>query len=280
MEPARRSSRPATRVLSFILAGLVPAAIAVAQDRAPSASGADVEQMRSDIDELKRGQEAIQKSLEEIKTLLKQNPAAARPTRAVPNVIIDLVGHPIEGSSEAKLAVVEVSDYQCPYCARHTRETYPLLERDYISTGKVRYAMLDFPLRNHPFAFKAAEAATCAADKGKFWEMHHVLFQNQNALNPETLPTYAEQVGLDRTEFEACLAEGRQQAVNADQQQATRAGVSATPTFLIGWLDDGDQLKPAEVIRGAQPFENFERVIEQLLESGPPAEKPPVDKVN
>jgi protein-disulfide isomerase len=133
--------------------------------------------------------------------------------------------------------------------------------------------MLDFPLRNHPFAFKAAEAATCAADKGMFWEMHNLLFQNQNALNPETLPAYAEQLGLDRAEFEACLTEGREQSVNADLQQATKAGVSATPTFLIGWLKDGDQLKPAEVIRGAQSFENFQRVIKQLLDAGPPADK-------
>jgi protein-disulfide isomerase len=226
--------------------------------------------MRRDIDELKKGQEAIQRTLEEIKTLLRQNPPA-RPAQAVPDVTIDLAGQPIEGSAEAKLVVVEVSDYECPYCARHTRETYPLLERDYIALGKLRYAMLDFPLRNHPNAFKAAEAATCAADKGKFWEMHEVLFQNQNALQAETLPNYATQIGIDRAEFEACLEEGRRQSVIADQLQATRAGVTATPTFFIGWLRDGNQVKPAEVIRGAQSFQNFERVIKQLLETGPPA---------
>jgi protein-disulfide isomerase len=262
-------------VIALVLVGAAPVAVVSAQDRAaasPSPAG-DVEQMRSDIEALKKGQESIQKTLEEIKVLLRQNPQAARPQQAVPDVTIDLAGHPLEGSSDAKLAVVEISDYQCPYCARHTRETYPLLRRDYIATGKVRYAMLDFPLRNHPHAFKAAEAATCAADKGKFWEMHHLLFQNQNALEPETLPMYAEQIGLDRAEFEACLTEGRQASVNADMLQGTKAGVSATPTFLIGWIKDGDQLKPAEVIRGAQAFENFDRVIKQLLEAGPPTAK-------
>ena len=138
----------------------------------------------------------------------------------MPDVTIDLAGHPFEGSNEARLAVVEVSDYQCPYCARHTRDTYPRLKQDFIANGKVRYLMLDFPLRNHPFAFKAAEAATCAADKGKFWEMHHLLFENQNALDPAALPAYAEQIGLDRAEFDACLSEGRQQSVNADLAQA------------------------------------------------------------
>jgi protein-disulfide isomerase len=226
--------------------------------------------MRSDIDALKKGQEEIQKSLAEIKALLQQNAAARPPAPAVPNVTLDLKGHTLQGASEAKLTLVEISDYQCPYCARHARDTYPQIEKDFIATGKLRYAMVDYPLRNHPFAFKAAEAATCAEGMGKFWEMHDLLFQHQNALNPETLPAYAELVGLDRAAFEACLKEGRQESVNADLQQATRAGVSATPTFLIGWLDSGDQLKPVDVIRGAVPYDNFAQVINKLLQQGPP----------
>jgi protein-disulfide isomerase len=263
--------------LLLSLAALSPSGRSLAQDGAagaaakrPAASG-DVDQMRGDIDALKKGQEDIQKSLAEIKSLLQQN-AAARPAAppAVPNVTLDLKGHTIQGAREAKLTLVEISDYQCPYCARHTRETYPLIEKDFIATGKLRYAMVDYPLRNHPFSFKAAEAATCAEGKGKFWEMHDLLFQNQNALNPETLPAYAELIGIDRGEFEACLKEGRQDSVNADLQQATRAGVSATPTFLIGWLADGDQLKPVDVIRGAVPYDNFAQVINKLLQQGPP----------
>jgi protein-disulfide isomerase len=249
-----------------------------AAEATQGASAADAEAMRSDIEALKKGQEAIQKTLEEIKTLLRQAPAGQRQGQAAaagpPNVTIDLAGQPLQGAGEATLTIVEFSDYQCPYCARHTRDTYPKLEKDFISTGKVRYAMLDLPLRNHPFAFKAAEAATCAASEGKFWEMHHLLFENQQALQPETLPAYAEKVGLDRGEFEACLQEGRQESVNADLAQATKAGITATPTFLIGWLR-GDQLKPAEVIRGAQPYESFERVLSQLLEQGPPSAAPP-----
>ena len=198
--------------------------------------------MRSDIEALKKGQEAIQQSLEEIKALLKQSPPA-RPPQAVPNVTIDLAGHPFEGSTEARLVVVEVSDYQCPYCARHTRETYPLLDKDFISTGKVRYAMLDFPLRNHPFAFKAAEAATCAADKGKFWEMHNLLFQNQNALNPETLPAYAEQIGLDRAEFEGVSTGG-----------ASAVGERGPATGHQG-RHQRDALVPDRMAQGRRPVE-------------------------
>jgi protein-disulfide isomerase len=226
--------------------------------------------MRNDIDALKKGQDAIQKSLDEIKALLRQNAAPRPAAQAVPNVMIDLKNHPMQGAPDAKLAIVEFSDYQCPYCARHTRETYPAIERDFIATGKLRYAMIDLPLSSHAFAFRAAEAATCAADVGKFWEMHHLLFENQNALNPEMLMTYADRLGLDRAEFEACLKEGRQQSVNADLQQATSAGISATPTFIVGWLGKDDQLKPAEVIRGAQAYASFAQVIDKLLKQGPP----------
>jgi protein-disulfide isomerase len=235
----------------------------------------DLDALRREVDVLRRGQDAIWQSLEEIKALLRQGAGAQRPTQnaqqAPPNVIIDLAGRPIQGSAEARLAVVEFSDYQCPYCARHTRDTFTQLERNFIDNGKVRYAMLDLPLRTHPLAFKAAEAASCAAVKGKFWEMHDLLFEKQDALQPEALPGYAEQVGLDRGEFEACLESGKADAVKADLAQASQAGISATPTFLVGWLGPGDQLKPAEVIRGAQPYASFERVLNQLLEQGPPS---------
>jgi protein-disulfide isomerase len=277
MEPHTLPFRAFLAVFAAALLGF--ATVAPAQHAAAGTSGAtggDLEAIRTDIDALKKGQEAIQQALEEIKTLLRQAPPAQRqaaaPPTTPPDVVIDLEGRPLQGARQATLAIVEFSDYQCPYCARHTRDTYPRLEQDFIATGKVRYAMLDLPLRNHPFAFKAAEAATCAASKGKFWEMHHLLFENQQALQPEALPGYAEKVGLDRSEFQACLEEGRQESVNADLAQATKAGISATPTFLIGWLADGDQLKPAEVIRGAQPYESFERVINQLLEQGPPSD--------
>jgi protein-disulfide isomerase len=277
MEPHTARYRPLFAVVVTALFGFAGLASArqqpaAAGESSKDASTADVDAMRSDIDALKKGQEAIQESLEEIKTLLRQAPPAQRQAPAAPpNVTIDLAGHPLQGAAGASLTIVEFSDYQCPYCARHTRDTYPKLEKDFIATGKVRYAMLDLPLRNHPFAFKAAEAATCAAGEGRFWEMHHLLFENQQALQPETLPTYAERIGIDRGEFEACLQEGRQESVNADLAQATKAGISATPTFLIGWLRDGDRLKPAEVIRGAQPYESFERVLTQLLEQGPPS---------
>jgi protein-disulfide isomerase len=274
------------RSFALVCALLALSSAAIAQQATPPRAGVapgsagEIERLRADVESLRQGQEEIKKTLDEIKTMLRDAPAPARPAApaAPPDVTIDLASRPVLGSGDAKIAVIEFSDYQCPYCARHTRDTYPLLDEAFIKTGKIRYAMLDLPLRNHPFAFKAAEAATCAASEGKFWEMHHLLFEKQHALQPDALPTYAAEVGLDRARFEACLEEGREDDVNADLARAREAGVSATPTFLIGWIENGDKVKVAQVIRGAQPYENFERVLTQMLADGPPEADAPEGK--
>lgn len=271
---ARRSVVSLTLLVALV--GFGVSADACAQEGAsvkPAAASGDVERLRADIESLKQGQTAIQKDLAEIKAMLRAAPQAAQgpaqPSTPV-NATISLNDRPLKGSPGAKLAIVEFSDYQCPYCARFTKATYPRLEQEFIKTGKVRYAMLDFPLQNHQFAFKAAEAASCAAGDGKFWEMHHLLFENQQRLQPEALPSYAEQIGLDRGSFEACLAEGREQQVNANLEQARLVGVSATPTFLVGWLADGGKVQVKQMIRGAKAYEDFERVINEMLQAGRP----------
>lgn len=149
------------------------------------------------------------------------------------------------------------------------RDTYPQLESDYINTGKIRYAVMDFPLRNHPHAYKAAEASACAADEGKFWQMHDLLFANQQALQAEKLPGYAEELGLDAGAFEKCLDAGKKKQIDAALAAARRAGVSATPTFLIGWVQSDGKVKVSSQLRGAQPYANFQRILDQLLAKGP-----------
>ena len=150
------------------------------------------------------------------------------------------------------------------------RDTYPQLLEEFVKTGKIRYAVMDFPLRSHPNAFKASEAAACALDEGKYWEMHDLLFVNQRALEADKLPGYAEQVGLDAARFETCLSSSSKKAsVDKDLADARKAGISATPTFLIGWIQDDGQVKVSQQLRGAQPFANFQRVLNQLLAKGP-----------
>ena len=128
---------------------------------------------------------------------------------------------------------------------------------------------MDYPLQNHPHAFKAAEAAACAQASGKYWEMHDLLFANQTQLQAEALPGYAERIGLDKDQFGACLEAGQKERVNGDLAEARRAGVRATPTFLLGWVDKEGKVKIAQQLRGAQPIASFQKVIDDMLAKGP-----------
>jgi protein-disulfide isomerase len=228
-----------------------------------------------EIEQLRKGQEEIRGELAEIKKLLQQQPAAAARAAAPPaapagpNVdgkVFDLGDNASKGSPGAALTLVEFTDYQCPYCGRHARDTAKRIEQEYVDTGKLRLVTVDLPLRIHPDAFRAAQATHCAQDQGKFWEMHDRLFENQTALEP--LRGHAEALGLDADAFEACMtSEKYAAAVRADMVLAQSAGASGTPSFVLGRTDPNDPSKVTGVafIRGAQPFEAFKAQIDKAL---------------
>lgn len=146
----------------------------------------------------------------------------------------------------------------------------PQIERDYIATGKVRYYFLDFPLESiHPQAFRAAEAANCAGEQGRFWEMHARLFANQAALGPDQLIAHAQALSLDLSRFRSCLESGRYaDKIRSDLRDGQRLGVSGTPMFLLGYVEaDGTRVKGVRWIRGAQTFAAFRDALESLLAS-------------
>lgn len=137
-----------------------------------------------------------------------------------------------------------------------------------MKTGKLRYIVRDFPLESiHPHAFRAAEAARCAADQGKYWEMHERLFSNQKALAAAELVAHAQALGLGTDEFKGCLDGGKHSArVRGDLEEAQRLGVTSTPTFLVGVVEpDGTHVRAARKIVGAQPYAAFREAIEGLL---------------
>jgi len=219
-----------------------------------------------EIQALKRGQEEIRRQLLEIKQLIQSRPAAA-PAPDVRNVPVDLGNRPAKGSTAARLTLIEFSDYQCPFCARHTLDTNPQLQKEYVDSGKVRYAFFDMPLESmHKSAFKAAEATRCAGDQGKYWEMHERLFASQKMLEPWS--AHAQALGLDGKMFEACMNSGKYaNAVRADIAMAQQLGINATPTFLLGVTDPGNpaRVKGLALIRGAQPFGTFKMEIDKAL---------------
>lgn len=133
----------------------------------------------------------------------------------------------------------------------------------------MRYATLDLPLeRIHPLAFKAAMAAACAGEQGKYWEMHERLFENQRALEPWA--AHAEATGLDVAAFEQCLDSGKfAGSVRRDMAEAGKAGATGTPSFVLGLTDpeDPSKVKGLSFLRGAQPFPAFKAQIDAALES-------------
>jgi protein-disulfide isomerase len=237
----------------------------------------EIQTLRREVEGLKQGQAAIQKDLEEIKKLLQEVRQASRPAPArLPVEPVDFPvkvdGRPQRGSAEAKVVLIEFSEFQCPFCARHATQTMPELDRDYIETGKVKYVFRDLPLQFHPHAAKAAEAAHCAGEQGKYWEMSEHLLANQRTLAPEHLPGHAEKVGLDVEKFKACLESGKfESQVKEDVAEAGRVGITGTPSFLLAVVDPQTKnLRAVTRIRGAQPLATFRRELDKLL--GPQAD--------
>jgi len=220
-----------------------------------------------EIQALKKGQEEIRRQLLELKQLIQSRLATAPAAPDVRTVSVDLANHPTRGSNTARLTLIEFSDYQCPFCGRHTRDTNPQVVKEYVDTGKVRYAFFDMPLEDlHKAAFKAAEATRCAGDQGKYWEMHERLYANQQALEPWS--AHAKALDLDVAMFDTCMNSGKYaNAVRADMATAQQLGINATPTFLLGVTDPGNpaRVKGLALIRGAQPFGNFKTEIDRAL---------------
>ena len=146
----------------------------------------------------------------------------------------------------------------------------PQIERDYIKTGKVKYVFRNFPIESiHKEAFKAAEAANCAGEQGKYWEMHARLFAHQKALSPKDLSGHAQALGLDMPEFQQCLDSGKHATeIRNDIAEGQKSGVTGTPIFFLGFTDPkNSKVKVLRVIRGAQPYASFREAIDSLLSS-------------
>lgn len=163
----------------------------------------------------------------------------------------------IQGNSMAPVWLVEISDFQCPFCKQWHDETYPAIRRDFIAPGHVRMAYVNLPLQQHAHALPAAEAAMCAAAQDKFWPMHDALFTTQDRWSALTdasavFDSLARGVGVDATAWRDCVRSGvMRRLIGADRDRGTTAGATSTPFFFVG----------DEVIRGAAPIEVFRAAI-------------------
>jgi protein-disulfide isomerase len=163
-------------------------------------------------------------------------------------------GFPARGPAAAPVTIVEFSDFQCPFCSRIT----PTLEQVVTKYGdKVRLVFRQFPLPMHPNAAKAAEAALCANEQGKFWAMHDAMFKDQSGLAVDALKTKAAAItGLDAASFNSCLDSGKETAaVQADMKAGNKAGVNGTPAMFV----DG------RFINGVVSADDLSKVIDEEL---------------
>ena len=249
-----------TKVFPLFFVLLAPAAFSQSEE--------ELKAIRRDIDAVRDSLKVIQSELETIKKLLQQRPAAAPQAQAFREATISVDGAPFLGEKNAKVTLVEFSDFQCPFCKRSFQQTFPQIVSEYVKTGKVKYVFRDFPLENiHPLAFKAAEAARCGGEQGKYWEMHEMLFENQTALAVDKLVEYAKTVGLDGGKFKECLDSGKQaEKVRGDQADGRKVGISGTPGFFVGLTQpNASTIKAVKMISGAKPFAQFKDAIDNLL---------------
>jgi protein-disulfide isomerase len=171
----------------------------------------------------------------------------------------------IRGAESAPVWVVAISDFECPFCKRWHDETAGRIETEYVRTGKVRIAYMNYPLSSHRNARPAHEAAMCAAEQGKFWPMADAIFASQDVWKKLADPrghfdSAARAAGVDMTRQRACLSSGAvRPLIDADLERSTRAGAGSTPSFFIG----------SRALIGAQPYAAFKQAIDAALAAVP-----------
>lgn len=220
-----------------------------------------------EVEKLKQQVEQMQKDIDEIKRFLKQATGGRFGAPSIENSPVDLAGAPAKGSPSAPLTLVEVSDYHCPFCRRHVQQTQPQIYSEYVDTGKVRHVFIHYPIDQlHPDAFRSHEAASCAAEQGRFWELHGKLFETP-ARTEEQLLAIAMQAGLDVNAMKTCLSAGKyRQAVRDSVAKMQQLGVSGTPFFLLGKTPSGNEpFKASRTISGAVPFATFKSAFDSAL---------------
>ncbi|MEC7947109.1 MAG: thioredoxin domain-containing protein [Myxococcota bacterium] len=174
----------------------------------------------------------------------------------LPRIPVSADDDPSIGPEDAPITIVQFAEYQCPYCGKAGEAVDEVMAK---YGDKVRMVYRDFPLSFHPRAIPAAIAANCAGDQGKYWEMHKLLMNDQRALEEADLTNHATTLALDLGKWNTCREDPAQAAeVQKDFEDGQAAGVSGTPAFFINGV----------MLSGAQPFSEFERIIERELEAG------------
>jgi protein-disulfide isomerase len=218
--------------------------------------------------------EALREALKDTNLTAGTGSNQAAQPEAFAEVTTELDNDAIIGDkSKAKIAIVEFSDYECPFCKRHFSQVYPELKANYINTGKAILTFRDYPLEFHdPLATQEALAAECVKElggDGKYFEYHDLLYTNTTSngtgLDKSKLYDYAAQIGINRETFTQCLdSQKHLNEIKKDIEDGTKAGVSGTPGFIIGKYDANGKVV-GKFLPGAYPYEDFKRILDEEL---------------
>src|SRR5664279_2445276 len=224
-------------------------------------------QVANDQGPLTRQQgEQILQELRQIRQLLERQqakPAAPQEEAPIKARLTDLSGVSMLGSKNAPLTIVEFTDYQCPFCQRFHVTSFTELKKAYIDTGKVRFYSKDMPLDFHPNAMRAAMAARCAGEQGKFWELRDTMGANPDALDIDHILGFAANLKLDTAALRMCIESGKyKERVQTDVLEAMKIGANGTPTFIVG-KSVGNGVD-GELVVGAMPFQMFDAKLKEL----------------
>jgi protein-disulfide isomerase len=208
---------------------------------------------------LQRQNEEVLDELNQIRQLVENGVGAAQVS------LTDLSGEFL-GSADAPLTIVEFSDLQCPFCRQFHTAVFEQIRREYIDTGKLRYFARDFPLDTiHSLAIPASRAVHCAGEQSRFWEMRHLILANNRSLRSDRFLEFARDLGLNHVAFENCTADTERIDARwqGDKAEAISAGVSGTPTFIIG-RSTSTHFKGIR-LSGAKNYASFDARFRELL---------------
>ena len=247
--------------------------VALSREGTPEASTEPtLKSLQAEVEQLKEGQRQLSEQVEALRQELAGRPPKIplKPEVHPPPVITQRIqGEPFRGSESARVAIIEYSDFNCSYCAKYATNIFPLLEKEFIQTGKVRYLFRDFPDAQDPDSLVKSQVARCVAEQGKFWEMHDRFFRESLPIldHPEVLVDHARALGFDAVQVSDCVKSGRYlPPIRQLAQAAKRFGVHGTPTFLIGRLsDDGNVLDGTRLITGAETYESLQTVLKEFF---------------
>ncbi len=254
-------------LLLFLLLGTVASR---GDDAAPAAP--TLESLQREVAELREGQRLLAEQVEILRKKIEtRGGPVITPPNPKPQVVItqNIRGEPFRGETNARVAIIEYSDFNCSHCARYATNIFPRLEKEYILTGKIRYLFQDLPDRQDLDSQIKAQMARCAGEQKKFWEMHDRFFRENLPVldHPEVLVDHARALGLDAVTLNACIQSRHYLlAIERIGKNARRMGIYGTPSFLIGELsDDGNVLRGTALLTGGESYEELKAVLDGLL---------------